>query len=101
MAELFISLAIAVAFEDSIPFPLLGMYDAVSLNTLPIRLSNSNIVFDCVLLCDETMVLVRCESHSLLKSSSLPSKILFRLRCADRRGYVDGLPMKREKLAML
>ena len=49
---------------------------------------------DCVLPCDDTTVLVRCESHSLPKSSSLPSKILFKLRCAVRNGYVDGLPIE-------
>lgn len=48
--ELFISLAIA-AFDDTITLLLLGMYESASLNTLPIRLSNSKMVFaDCVLL---------------------------------------------------
>lgn len=98
MAELFISLAIAAAFDDCITLLLLlWMYESASLNTLLISASNSNMVFaDCVLLCDDTTVLVCCESHSLPKSSSLPSKILFKLRCAVRNGYVDGLPIEME-----
>lgn len=89
---LFNSLAIAEFVDCIVCEPTVDMYESVPLNTLPINESNSNIFFaDSERLCDETTVLVRCES--LLKSSSLPSKILFKLRCADRNGYVDGLPI--------
>lgn len=94
---LFISLAIAelvgsiIACEEEPPS--VDMYVSVPFNTLLINVSSSNRFFaDSERLCDETTVLVRCES--LLKSSSLPSKILFKLRCADRSGYVDGLPIE-------
>lgn len=101
MAELFISLAIA-EFVGSITLVSVGIYASVPLNTLLIRLSNSNKDFaDCVLFWDETTVLVRCESHSLLKPSSLPSRILLRLRCAVRNGYVDGLPIITKKTQII